>query len=239
MSNMFGSGAVKTTHPIKQTKAPATPTPNADTKISEVSSLFSNRTSSHTIDIQYNSHLPLPTKENDANMDIIDRKFSFSYTQEPIKPYRYMFEKIKDTSESMDERIDYIGSLIREAHGIELFGNPTRVCQEAVYAYGLVCSDTSEVRLNEKSIILQTSRDLGMGGRVGLDLTKVDSHTLFPGQVIGIKGTNHHGRSFQVDEIFMVKDYKHVSYNQEYSHPHSHPHLIKIIMKSKKTRHST
>lgn len=198
MSNLFTTKPTVKKQPVRQTLD------NVDTKISENSAKFSERSTPHTIDLQYKGSLPLPTKDHNNDMDMIDHKFSFGYTQEQIKPYRYMFEKIKETSETMDERIDYVGSLIQEAHGIEVFANPTRVGQEAVYAYGLICSDASEVRLSANSVILQTSRDLGMGGRIPLDLAKVDGYTLFPGQVIGVKGTNHGGRAFQVDEILMV-----------------------------------
>lgn len=202
MSSMFSTPVpVKTEKTIQQkTMAPTTPKPNS---ISQPSA-FSQRNTSHTTDIQYNAHLPLPSKQHDADMDGIYTELTFEYTQEPIQPHRFMFEKIKDTSESMDERIDYIGSLIQQAYNIEVFGNPMRISQEPIYGYGLVCSDAADIRLTPNSIMLQTSRDFGMGGRIALDLTKVESYTLFPGQVIGVKGINHRGHSFLVQELLMV-----------------------------------
>lgn len=162
-----------------------------------------NRSSSHVVQTQFNGYLPLPTK--DTNMDIVNSPFTFAYTQGPVQPYRFMFEKIKEKSEGIDERIDYIASLIQSHHDIEAFANPGKPSQEAIYAYGLVSSDDgSESKLNEKSIVLQTSRDLGMGKRVLLDLSRVESYSFFPGQVIGVKGTNHHGVRFFVDEVLMV-----------------------------------
>ncbi|KAG2203030.1 hypothetical protein INT47_013246 [Mucor saturninus] len=203
MSNMFGAPVPVKTEPTYQPRqntmtAPMTPTPT----LSQVSSVYSQRAATHVTDTQYNGHLPLPSKQ-DSEMEEMDSELTFEYTQEPIQPYRFMFEKIKDTAESMDERIDYIGSLIQKAHNIEEFGNPTRISQEAIYGFGIVCSEATDIHLSPKSIMLQTSRDYGMGGRVALNLEKVHSYTLFPGQVIGVKGINHRGNIFQVEELFM------------------------------------
>ena len=48
---------------------------------------------------------------------------------------------------------------------------------------GRVCSDAAEGKLNDKSVMLETSRDTGMGRRIGLDLSKAEEYALFPGQV--------------------------------------------------------
>ncbi|GAA5801383.1 hypothetical protein HPULCUR_006829 [Helicostylum pulchrum] len=191
--------------PVQQTRPTATkvrPPPSS----SSTDNQLGDRSSSHVIETQFNGHLPLPTK--DTSMDEIHSPFTFAYTQGPVKPYRFMFEKIKEKSEGVDERIDYIASLIQTHHKIEAFANPSKRSQEAIYAYGLVSSDDgSEGRLNEKSIVLQTSRDLGMGKRVMLDLSRLESYSFFPGQVIGVKGTNHNGIRFHVDEVLMVRDF--------------------------------
>jgi DNA polymerase alpha subunit B len=185
--------------PVKQTR----PMASKVSPPSETVNQLVNRSSSHVVETQFNGHLPLPTK--DTSMGIVNSPFTFAYTQGPVKPYRFMFEKIKEKSEGIDERIDYIASLIQSHHGIEAFANPSKPSQEAIYAYGLVSSDDgSEQKLNEKSIVLQTSRDLGMGKRVLLDLSRVNSYSFFPGQVIGVKGTNHNGIRFHVDEVLMV-----------------------------------
>lgn len=47
---------------------------------------------------------------------------------------------------------------------------------------GRICCD-SEGRLNERSILLEGSVELSNGMRTKLDLSKLDSFKLFPGQV--------------------------------------------------------
>ena len=48
---------------------------------------------------------------------------------------------------------------------------------------GRICCDASEGKLNAQSILLESSRDLGMGKRVQLDVSRVEQYSLFPGQV--------------------------------------------------------
>lgn len=223
MNNLLGSGgggglttahAPKTTTTARQVRqaVPLAPTQSnsslLDTQMSSVSSQFINRKSAHVIEGQYNGHLPDPTTTagDDVDMDgDIESEFTFSHIQPSIKPYRFMYEKLKEKADGLDERIDFIGSLLENEYGIEAFGNPAKPGQEAIYAYGLIRSDNtgSEGKLNEKSLLLQTSRGLGMGRTVPLDVSQIESYTFFPGQIIGVKGTNHNGNRFIVEEILL------------------------------------
>jgi DNA polymerase alpha subunit B len=116
-----------------------------------------------------------------------------------------MFEKIREKADNLDERIEYIGSIIAEHAGIEAYGNPTTPGQASIWAYGRICSDSSDQsRLNDASVTLQTSRDSGMGRRVRLNLAKVEAYSLFPGQIIAVKGSNRTGDVFHVEEIKLV-----------------------------------
>lgn len=172
---------------------------------SQVSSQFLTRKTSHVIDGQYNPHLSLRGQYTE------DKPIMFNHLQDPIKPYRLMFEKTKEKADMMDERIDYIGSLIAQEHQIEAFANPARASQESIYAYGRICSDASEGRLNDQSVLLQLSRDVGMGKRVRLNLAKVNDYTLFPGQIVGVFGTNIRGDVFHVEQFLLVKNGYHIN----------------------------
>jgi DNA polymerase alpha subunit B len=208
MSNVFSGGKPNTQQQQpRQRVAPLSASlqsnTTGDTQMSQTSSQFINRKATHVLDGQYNGNLPLSLNQ-DEDMQDIDQELTF--TQSQIKPYRYMHEKIREKGEGLDDRIDYIGGLIGQAYHIAAFGNPSYPSQESVYAYGMICSDSSAEgsKLNDKSVVLETSRDLGMGKHVPLDLSKVDSYSLFPGQIVGMKGTNHNGRAFQVEEILLV-----------------------------------
>ncbi|RCI02079.1 DNA-directed DNA polymerase alpha subunit pol12, partial [Rhizopus stolonifer] len=166
-----------------------------DTHISPMSSQFMTRKTSHLIESQHNPHLPLIDKPEQPSA------IQFSHLEPPIQEYRYMFEKIKERADMLDERIEYISSLIIQAHQIEL-SNPTRPHQEPIYTCGRICSD-SEDKLNETSVLLQTSKDLGMGRRVKLDLAGLEQYSLFPGQIVGLYGRNTNGEVFSVERILL------------------------------------
>ena len=78
--------------------------------------------------------------------------------------------------------------------------DPTCVHQDQFYAVGRVCSDSilEGAKFNEKSCMLEVSKTMGIGLRVLLNLSEVfleDTDVcLFPGQVIGIKGTSYNDK---------------------------------------------
>ncbi|CEP18634.1 hypothetical protein [Parasitella parasitica] len=193
MSNMFSTSNIKQNKVLPMTQSNSL----NDTQISQVSSQFLTRKASHVLDGQYNPHLSLRGEYTE------DKSIIFNHLQEPIKPYRFMFEKTKEKADMMDERIDFIGSLIAKEHQIEAFANPARASQEPIYAYGRICPDASEGRLNDQSVLLQLSRDVGMGKRVRLNLAKVSDYTLFPGQIVGVFGTNIRGDVFHVEQFLL------------------------------------
>jgi DNA polymerase alpha subunit B len=53
------------------------------------------------------------------------------------------------------------------------------------------------------SLVLETSRRLGGGARVPLNLSAVPSVSLFPGQIIGVRGVNASGSYLAVQEILL------------------------------------
>lgn len=72
-------------------------------------------------------------------------------------------------------------------------------------AVGRICLDppTTTARPTSTSLVLETSRRLGAGSRIPLNLTSVPSFSLFPGQVIGVRGVNASGDYFAVKEILL------------------------------------
>ncbi|KAG2223782.1 hypothetical protein INT45_001916, partial [Circinella minor] len=151
----------------------------------------------NSVEDTYNNNLslrgPVDAKTKRTKIDLI---------RPSVKEYRYMFEKIKDRADVLDEQIEYLSEFLNKEKEQE-FTNPTRPNQEQILAVGRICSDAAEGKLNDKSVMLETSRDLGMGKRVRLDLTKVYNYSLFPGQIVGVEGTNNTGKTLVVDKILM------------------------------------
>ena len=49
--------------------------------------------------------------------------------------------------------------------------------------------------MNSSSVVLEGSIDVSYGKRVAVDLRAVDKYALFPGQIVGLEGTNPTGES--------------------------------------------
>ncbi|KAI9271661.1 DNA polymerase alpha/epsilon subunit B-domain-containing protein [Phascolomyces articulosus] len=151
----------------------------------------------NAVENSYNNTLslrgPVDTKVKRTNVNLV---------RPSVKEYRYMFEKIKDRADVLDEQIEYLSEFIQKENE-QQFVNPTRPNQEQILAVGRICCDAAEGKLNDKSVMLETSRDIGMGKRIRLDLGKVQNYALFPGQIVGVEGTNNTGKVLAVDRILL------------------------------------
>ncbi|KAG0374532.1 DNA-directed DNA polymerase alpha subunit pol12 [Mortierella sp. AD032] len=118
-----------------------------------------------------------------------------------VKPYRYMFEKITDKGEALDDRIDAFAEHYRKSYPDTEFRNPSYPSQSVVTVVGRICSDANEGKANEQSLLLETSRSLGNGARVKLDVMEVQGFSFFPGQIVVLSGLNSHGSIFAVTRV--------------------------------------
>lgn len=131
--------------------------------------------------------------------------------------YRYMFEKISQRSEALDEQIDDFADAIKEAYGLTELGDPHFPSEDPVYTVGRILSPpTDSARVSAASIFLESSRFLGSGRRVALRFLPfpelkirggapgVKSFGLFPGCLVCVKGKNGGGGAFVVEEVLMV-----------------------------------
>jgi DNA polymerase alpha subunit B len=50
-------------------------------------------------------------------------------------------------------------------------------------AVGRICCEDAAGKLNEQSVVLESSRSMGMGKRVKLNLSNLPGYSVFPGQV--------------------------------------------------------
>jgi DNA polymerase alpha subunit B len=166
---------------------------------SAASEEFANRTEKHIINEQYNAQLPLREASPTQN-----QRAHFKSIGAPIPEYRYMFEKMSEKAGALNDRIEYIADLIKDSNEDIEFFNPTKLAQEPVTAYGRICSDASEGRLNEKSILLETSTYLGMGKRIRMNVSRLPEFSLIPGQVVGVQGVNPNGACFFAEKLLHV-----------------------------------
>ncbi|RPA79179.1 DNA polymerase alpha/primase associated subunit [Ascobolus immersus RN42] len=173
---------------------PQTPTPHTG------ATPFSQRTTPGAVVEVLNPHIseqgPIA-----AGTKWEDRVKLAAYTEIKKFSYRPMFQKLLEASEVFDDKIEEFAQLIQEHHNITEFGNPAVVDQEEVVVVGRITSDDLDGKLNHQSILLESSRRMGGGARIPLKLDKVSSYSVFPGQIVAIKGTNAGGEYFAVREF--------------------------------------
>lgn len=85
-----------------------------------------------------------------------------------------------------------------------VFYNAADPSHAIVTVIGRICSDANEGKTNERSLVLETSRAIGGGSRVRLDLTEVTEFSFFPGQIVVLSGINAHGFVFAVTRVHEV-----------------------------------
>lgn len=129
--------------------------------------------------------------------------------------YRYMFEKISQRSEALDDLIDEFAEGIKDAYGISEFGDPHFSSDDSIYAVGRILSgQTDSTKVTAGSLFLESSRLQGAGKRIGLRFAPgikvrggapgVKGFGLFPGCLVCAKGRNGGGGVFVVEEVLMV-----------------------------------
>ncbi|KAG0297133.1 DNA-directed DNA polymerase alpha subunit pol12 [Dissophora globulifera] len=118
-----------------------------------------------------------------------------------VKPYRYMFEKLSEKGEALDDRIDTFAEIYKKSYPETDFHNPAYPSQSIVTVVGRICSDANEGKTNERSLVLETSRSIGGGSRVKLDVAEVPGFNFFPGQIVVLSGINSSGTIFSVTRV--------------------------------------
>lgn len=115
-----------------------------------------------------------------------------------------MAMKLSESSEILDERIDGFMQRVIERHKLDEsdFGSAANQGTTDVVALGRIASDSAEGRLNAASLVLETSRRMGGGLRIPLNLEQLKGrYEFFPGQIVALKGSNASGHEFVVKEI--------------------------------------
>lgn len=120
--------------------------------------------------------------------------------------YRPMYQKLSEVSEILDDQIDQYADFVMEAFKLkdEDIGNPSQNSQiETVVVGRIVCDSLDGGKLNAASVMLETSRRLGSGSRTKLDLSALSSFSLFPGQLIALRGARG-ATEFRVTEVLSL-----------------------------------
>ncbi|EIN12830.1 DNA polymerase alpha subunit B [Punctularia strigosozonata HHB-11173 SS5] len=131
------------------------------------------------------------------------------------RSYRYMYEKVLERGNVLDNKIDDFAELVQSQYNIAELGDPSDTSGETTVVGRIVLDfesgSTGGVKINEASLVLESSRLMGSGARVPLRFepnVKIRGFVkgaggagLFPGALVALRGTNGGGGSFTVSEI--------------------------------------
>ncbi|CEP63829.1 DNA-directed DNA polymerase alpha subunit POL12 LALA0_S09e03444g [Lachancea lanzarotensis] len=122
--------------------------------------------------------------------------------------FRTMRQNLLDAADVLDEQIEIFSNIIQEHYKIPAsdIGDPSVQSRSEIIAVGRIVADspTADGILNTESLALETSRLTGIGRRIQLNLGQIKELTLFPGQIVGLKGKNANGEYFVVEEILQI-----------------------------------
>ncbi|KAK3297336.1 DNA polymerase alpha subunit B N-terminal-domain-containing protein [Chaetomium fimeti] len=120
--------------------------------------------------------------------------------------YKGLVMKLSEASEILDDRIEDFVGLVAKQHQLEdsAFGSPASQGTAEIVAVGRIASDSAEGKLNAASLVLESSRRMGNGLRVPLNLSKLKGYQFFPGQIVALRGINTSGRDFTVHEVLDI-----------------------------------
>ncbi|KAA3453291.1 DNA polymerase alpha subunit B-like isoform X1 [Gossypium australe] len=113
---------------------------------------------------------------------------------------RFMYDRIEDRFNAIENRIRKHAAALVASSLYEEPMDPSVASQRSMFAVGMICCD-GEGHLNDKSILLQSSVEHSRGQRVRLELNKLSHFSVFPGQVVGIKGHNPSGHCLIASEL--------------------------------------
>jgi len=177
-------------------------------EISSHTKKFNERQKRGELEVVLNKDIPKPSIDTDISKEV---SVELINEDQQINCYRYMFSKLDDISSILNNRIDEISNLILERNNIEYFTPPQIISPDEFITAGRLCTDVLDImdsmntKTNDRSYILETSQSTGSGHRIKLNFSKLSNdgkeYTIFPGQIVGIKGTNATGNCLDVTEI--------------------------------------
>ncbi|KAJ2853302.1 DNA-directed DNA polymerase alpha subunit pol12 [Coemansia erecta] len=133
------------------------------------------------------------------------------------KRMRYMFEKMGTRTEIINKRIERMAIDTKVEYSIEALANPTYPHQDSVTAVGRIVNvnldegGTGSIPISSDTLFLETSRRLGNGRRIPLDVRATPSFSLFPGQIVAVEGKNLKGSEFSATQFCQLPRLQHPS----------------------------
>ncbi|XP_052768744.1 DNA polymerase alpha subunit B-like [Mya arenaria] len=125
---------------------------------------------------------------------------TYAPEQNVTRNFKYMFQKMSDKRDVLNDMIEDMAEHIQKVHNIEEFSHVALPTQEEVTIVGRICCD-SNGKLNAKSVVLEGSIDMSSGKMIPVDLSQLKEFALFPGQMVAMTGHNSTGQKFVASKL--------------------------------------
>lgn len=117
--------------------------------------------------------------------------------------FRFMFTTLDERARALDRHLlclqQQMCALVSiDEADLQPVGVPS---QDLVWVCGRIYCEAAEGRINKSSVILEGSRRDSSGRRVLLNLSELQSYSLFPGQIVLVRGINSSGRQMAVKQL--------------------------------------
>ncbi|CAK9435553.1 uncharacterized protein LODBEIA_P02800 [Lodderomyces beijingensis] len=164
---------------------------------------------SHKLLESLNAHINVTNAASQEELDGSGAKLTANFDAAKYK-FRTMQMKLLESADVLDDQIDSIAELYQSHNNNSntasdlQFGNPCASSQFDILCCGRIVPDSPSYdneALNSSSLFLETSRITGVGQRVSLNLTSLKGFSLFPGQIVVLRGNNPTGKVFHVSEV--------------------------------------
>ncbi|XP_028038639.1 DNA polymerase alpha subunit B isoform X1 [Bombyx mandarina] len=111
------------------------------------------------------------------------------------------FELLHEKASTFDNHIRYISQYIMKKAGVKESTSVRHKTQTNVYVAGRIECD-ADARLNAKCVVLQGTWEESLSQSVPVDFDNVYQYSLFPGQVVVLRGINPRGDRFIAQEVY-------------------------------------
>ncbi|XP_045528050.1 DNA polymerase alpha subunit B isoform X1 [Pieris brassicae] len=111
------------------------------------------------------------------------------------------FELLHEKAMVFDNHIRYISQCIMKKNGMTESVSVSYKTQSDVYVSGRIECD-ADARLNAKSAVLQGTWENSLSNSVSVDMDNLKQYSLFPGQVVVMRGSNPRGDTFVATEVY-------------------------------------
>ncbi|VVD06040.1 unnamed protein product [Leptidea sinapis] len=111
------------------------------------------------------------------------------------------FELLHEKASIYESHIRFVSQCIMKKNGIAETRSVREKTQNEVYVSGRIECD-AEARLNAKCVVLQGTWEESLSQCVPLDLDSLKQYTLFPGQVVVVRGVNPRGDRFIAHQVY-------------------------------------